>query len=179
MALYKQRKRKVVYLLFTVNALLWLYYPMPQLLLPKKQKVITFNLKAIFRWFWMHASVFVFIPLPIFYMWWVGGNCWIIITVNTATVSCSSWMKWWLVLGNKQFNSPIPSCCVSPKAVTYDSFTDWTSREEQREVSGRDLSKQELMKGQAEHSYNRITHPASRIIFIYTPSCALEQTKAN
>ncbi len=38
----------------------------------------------------------------------------------------------------KQMISLISSCCASPKAVTYDSFTDWVSQEEQKEISGRD-----------------------------------------
>lgn len=44
----------------------------------------------------------------------------------------------------KQTISLISSCCISPKAVTYDSFTDWASQEEQREISVTDQSEQEL-----------------------------------
>lgn len=72
----------------------------------------------------------------------------------------------------------IPSCCVSPKAVTYDSFTDWTSQQEQRKVSGRDLSEQELMKSQSEHTRNRITPSCSLFDFLST-LCTFEPTKTN
>lgn len=80
-------------------------------------------------------------------MWRVGANCWIII-------KAISWIK--KVAGcTKQKISLISSCCASP--VNYDSFTDWASQEEQREISGRDQSEWELMKSQIDLSHNRIT----------------------
>lgn len=46
-------------------------------------------------------------------MWRVGGNCCIIIVCACrATVSCSSWIKRWLMLRNKLFHSSPPAASL-------------------------------------------------------------------
>lgn len=68
-----------------------------------------------------------------------------------------------------------PTLCLSPKAVTYDSFKDRASQEEQREISGRDQSEQELMKSQTDCSHHRITSYCSYVFVL----CALPDVHLN
>lgn len=71
----------------------------------------------------------------------VGGNCWIIIIIIRELQQLNK-----KVDGvTKQTVPLIPSCCVSPKALTRDSFTDWAGQGEQSEIS---------VKAQNEQQFN-------------------------